>query len=209
MVNKKSSEDILKDFAACVEKENEGEELSNIKTHRVNLKYRKKPRPGEIVQTHPGDNYTEAFSVLEPYNAPGDLYLILPHIAARISNSIVKKKQLHLAINTEGEMWVWVAPKLQEGEDNSWHLSHRGATQKSKKFWIRIESCRVTKSYLVKSCRDPESMQLEPPRWPQGEELRTFIGYVSEAFEGRIIGEEGHHLIKNFTNADWDSSADE
>ena len=89
-------------------------------------------------------------------------YLISPDIAHAVAQDI-KQFILKLAIDRQGNVFLWpVPPRQEDGNENTWNQSQREIAALAETFWVRLASNRAIGSY------EPFKAQGEipEPTWP-------------------------------------------
>ena len=120
-----------------------------------------KPSKQKFVRVHPDESYHFECALLkiEDDDRP---YLISPDIAHTVAQDI-KKVILKLAIDRQGNIFLWpVPPRQEEGNENIWNQSHREIAALAESFWVRLASNRAIGAY------EPYKAQGEIPEpiWP-------------------------------------------
>jgi hypothetical protein len=120
-----------------------------------------KPGKQKFVRVHPAEKYHFGCALLkvEDDDRP---YLISPDIAHTVAQDI-KQVILKLAIDRQGNIFLWpVPPRQEDGNENIWNQSHREIAELAETFWVRLASNRAIGSY------EPFKAQGEipEPTWP-------------------------------------------
>jgi len=120
-----------------------------------------KPSKQKFVRVHPDESYHFecALLKLEDDDRP---YLISPDIAHAVAQDL-KQKILKLAIDRQGNIFLWAVPPRQEdGNENIWNQSHREIAALAETVWVRLASNSAIGAY------EPFKAQGEIPEpiWP-------------------------------------------
>ena len=120
-----------------------------------------KPSKQKFVRVHLDKSYHFecALLKLEDDDRP---YLISPDIAHTVGQDI-KQVILKLAIDRQGNIFLWpVPPRQEDGNENMWNQSHREIAALAESFWVRLASNRAIGAY------EPYKAQGEipDPIWP-------------------------------------------
>ena len=120
-----------------------------------------KPSKQKFVRVHPDKSYHFecALLKLEDDDRP---YLISPDIAHTVGQDI-KQVILKLAIDRQGNIFLWpVPPRQEDGNENIRNQSQREIAALSESFWVRLASNRAIGAY------EPFRAQGEIPEpiWP-------------------------------------------
>ena len=120
-----------------------------------------KPSNQKFVRVHPDESnhFEGALLKIEDDDRP---YLISPNIAHAVAQDI-KRVILKLAIDRQGNIFLWpVPPRQEEGRENIWNQSHREIAALAESFWVRLASNLAIGAY------EPFKAQGEIPEpiWP-------------------------------------------
>ena len=122
----------------------------------------RKPTKQAYVRTCPDPNYRLECGLLtlEGEDQP---YIVLPDIAHVVEQE-VKAYQLRLAIDRQGNVFLWPVPlPPADGAENSWNQSHRQIADRAEAAWIRMVSNREIGAYEVLEA----SGEIPDPKWPE------------------------------------------
>lgn len=117
-------------------------------------------------------------------NSTKEVYLVYPSLEDQLSHE-VQHKTLAPFIDREGNIVLWPIT----GTPCSWRDSALKAADQACDQWVRIITHREQEMYQTM----PAVGGLEDPQWPQDVTLDSL---VEQAFEGRLISDLGHPVLK-------------
>ena len=119
----------------------------------------------------------------------GRLYLIVPEIAAQLTDD-VKLVKLAPGLTRQDKLFLWPCPLIPSGETpNPWHTSHNDAFNAAKSGWIRMKSNRACGFYDI---IEPEKIMPEPD-WPD----MSFADMLQIAFnDDHIVDRDDHPALR-------------
>ena len=119
----------------------------------------------------------------------GRLYLIVPEIAAQLTDD-VKLVKLAPGLTRQDKLFLWPCPLIPSGETpNPWHTSHNDAFNAAKGGWIRMKSNRACGFYDI---IEPEKIMPEPD-WPD----MSFADMLQIAFnDDHIVDRDDHPALR-------------
>ena len=118
----------------------------------------------------------------------GETYLLSPDVAAELPG-LASFVSLTVAIDRQGNPFLWLTKSPQEGKDNAWNRSMREAQTVAKKRWVRVESNMSSGAYDLYEA----SAGIAEPVWPP----YTVADYLRVAFgDAFVIREITHPMIQ-------------
>lgn len=143
-----------------------------------------KPSKQKFVRVHQDESYHFECALLriEDDERP---YLISPDIAHAVAQDM-KQVILKLAIDRQGNIFLWpVPPRQEDGNENTWNQSQREVAALAETFWVRLASNRAIGSY------EPFKAQGEipEPTWPD----HSFEDILEIAFGSSHVIKDREH----------------
>ena len=143
-----------------------------------------KPSKQKFVRVHQDESYHFECALLriEDDERP---YLISPDIAHAVAQDI-KHVILKLAIDRQGNIFLWpVPPRQEDGNENTWNQSQREIAALAETFWVRLASNSAIGSY------EPFKAQGEipEPTWPD----HSFEDILEIAFGSSHVIKDREH----------------
>jgi hypothetical protein len=160
-----------------------GEETEEILT-KVPVR---KPNRKWFVRVHP--TYFLPVSLVEDEEA-SETYFVLPAMRPELAD-YSKTVTLHVAINRQGQTFLWPVPVSDpSGRQNDWHSTHRAAAEQAKTRWLQMLPDKSQGSYRIKAAK---------ASWPEPEWREETLNELLEiAFKDRIIGNRQHPIVKRY-----------
>jgi hypothetical protein len=155
--------------------------------HLVNVAVRR-PKSGEFFRTHPDPEMSLRIAVYE--NRDEQLvYFVEPEIRPLLGEQL-RAAMLVTCINQAGVIFLWPVKMAESnrGGGRSWSESAMRAAILAKDKWVRLIGEIGNGAYRVFSARG----ELPEPTWPD----RSLQEYLVVAFEGRIIDDPEHDVIR-------------
>lgn len=155
--------------------------------HLVNVAVRK-PKPGEFFRVHPDPEMSLRITIYENREDQSIYYVEPP--ARPLLAELLRVALLVTCINQAGVIFLW-AIKLADdnrGGGRAWSESAMRAALLGKDKWVRLIGEIGNGAYRVFSAKG----ELPEPIWPD----RSLQDYLVVAFEGRIIDDPEHDVIR-------------
>ena len=151
-----------------------------------------KPGPAIFFRTREGEAWTFRAFIYNDKEA-NETYIVLPFMQPLFGN-LARPAQLYAAIDrTDNPLLIPVILPSEGGHWNSWHESLSQCVDKSKKYWVRLESNKPINAYDI--CQ--ATGVLSEPEWPD----TTMEELVKIAFRGKIVDNPDHPVIQALQGA--------
>ncbi len=147
----------------------------------------RKPKSKEWVRSHPSPDFAVTVALLE-MNPGEPPYIVTPDVAAAFHGE-VNHRELRLAINQQGVIFLWPQPVIDpNGREIQWHTTHRMAAERAKTEWVRMTSDLGLGAYQIHIA---EVANIEPV-WPE----YSLSKLLEVAFAGRLVDSTDHPVIR-------------
>jgi hypothetical protein len=178
-----------------------GETISIVPIYKV-----RKPKRHEFFRVHPDseDGANEYQMAMLLYISDEEMekvhYLVTPGLIDYF-NGAVRTCSVRLAMSRvggkpEGAPFILVTTIPEEGSGgNLWVVSMQAAAEEAKLGWIKACSNKDTGAYDIVKPVDPNAMP--EPKWP----TTPFPEILEKVFEGRIVSDPDHEIIRKLTGA--------
>jgi hypothetical protein len=178
-----------------------GETISIVPIYKV-----RKPKRHEFFRVHPDseDGTNDYQMAMLLYISDEEMekvhYLVTPGLIDYF-NGAVRTCSVRLAMSRvggkpEGAPFILVTTIPEEGSgENLWVVSMQAAAEEAKLGWIKACSNKDTGAYDIVKPVDPNAMP--EPKWP----TTPFPEILEKVFEGRIVSDPDHEIIRKLTGA--------
>jgi hypothetical protein len=148
----------------------------------------RKPGKQQFVRARNGDNWRIECGLL---HLEGDerAYIVDPTVAHLVGQDL-KRTQLRLAIDRQGNPFLWIVPlPSSDMAENPWHMSHRQIADMAETCWIRMTSNRAVGAYEAFEATG----EIPEPTWPE----LTVSEILEIAFgKSHVIDDRDHPALR-------------
>ena len=150
----------------------------------------RKPNKTQWVRGHP-EKKMDAM-LLKYGEKDEDLYLVEPELQAEVGQ-LARAHRLVLAIDRQGDPFLWPIVLPDETRPLNWHLSALEAAQNAELEWTRIQSNMNIGAYDIFIAEG----NLKEPEWPE----LSLDELLNIAFKNKIINRLDHQVLLQLRGA--------
>ena len=150
----------------------------------------RKPNKTQWVRVHP-EKKMDA-KLLKYGEKDEDLYLVEPELQAEVGQ-LARAHRLVLAIDRQGDPFLWPIVLPDENCRLNWHLSALEAAQNAELEWTRIQSNMNIGAYDIFTAEG----NLKEPEWPE----LSLDEILDIAFKNKIINRLDHQVLLQLRGA--------
>ena len=157
--------------------------VSGVKKQLTTVPVRK-PNKTQWVRVHP-EKKMDA-KLLKYGEKDEDLYFVEPELQAEVEQ-LARAHRLVLAIDRQGDPFLWPIVLPDENRRLNWHLSALEAAENAELEWTRIQSNMNIGAYEILAAEG----DLEDPEWPE----LSMDELLEIAFKNKIINRSDHLVL--------------
>ena len=150
----------------------------------------RKPNKTQWVRVHP-EKKMDA-KLLKYGEKDEDLYFVEPELQAEVEQ-LARAHRLVLAIDRQGDPFLWPIVLPDENRRLNWHLSALEAAQNAELEWTRIQSNMNIGAYDIFTAEG----NLKEPEWPE----LSLDEILDIAFKNKIINRLDHQVLLQLRGA--------
>jgi len=114
-----------------------------------------------------------------------DFWIVVPELVPLVANE-VSYRLLRLAVNRDGDAFLWPLKVLPGGQRNAWNDSAMVAAEEATTRWVRVTNGGSQYNIMVSKANYGD------PKWPE----LSFSEILKLAFKDRIIDDYNHPVLQ-------------